>query len=175
MHDFLFNLPIELQLAMERKPRQLRRVDVPVKTVDLSHVGKYDTLLVAKEVARLLNVTDRTIRNFKIKRVACVELSERKFYYNDRDILLFINRNYYPAQIVDEQIPPPLTLKDKLLAKREVIDFFRKKLSHSRLTLYREERRIGYVKLSESLFRYPERDLMLFINRNYQNCLTYES
>jgi hypothetical protein len=172
--NFLFNLHIELQLAMERKPRQLRRIDVPIKTVDLSHVGKFDKLLIAKEVARTLNVTDRTIRNFKIKRVACVELSERKFYYNERDILLFVNRNYYPAQIVDEQIPPPLTAKDKLLCPRQVVEFFRRNLSKTRLNKYRDERRIGYVKLGDTLFRYPERDLMLFVNRNYQNALTYE-
>lgn len=138
------------------------------------NIDKFETKLIPREVSRFLNVTERTVSNFKLRRIKSIELSDRKHFFLEKDVLNYVNKNYYPAQILGEDILLPLTIKDKLLSPLDVIEFFRGNISRSTIGQYRNERKLGYVRLSETLYRYPERDLLAFTNNGYRYKMSYE-
>jgi hypothetical protein len=155
---------------VEKKLRKKAQVYIPEHSI-----GKFDNRLMFREVARFLNISPRTLLNLKNRGFNHIQLSDRKFYYLERDVLAFVNRNYHPPQILDEDyIFPPLNLKDKLLNPSDVVEFFEGTISYSLISSYRNERKLGFVQLAGTTFRFPERDILTFINRNYKNRLSYE-
>lgn len=138
------------------------------------YIDRLETKLIPREVSRFLNVTERTVANFKLKRIQNIELSERKNFFLERDVVNYVNKHYYPALILGEDRLPALTIKDKLLSPLDVIEFFRGNISRSTIGQYRMERKLGFVRLSETLYRYPERDLLAFVNNGYRYKMSYE-
>lgn len=171
MEDYLFE---QIAKYIPPKIQVKKQQEIKLPPLTFEHVKKTDKLLITREVARYFNVNERTINNYKLKKISCIELTEKKVYYRELDVLAYVNKIYRPALIVDEEpVKYPLTIKDKLLTVSDVIDFFEKKISPSTIAKYREERRLGYIPFSPYTNRYPERDVLLFLNRNYHNKLTY--
>lgn len=171
MEDYLFE---QIAKYIPPKIQVKKQQEIKLPPLTFEHVKKTDKLLITREVARYLNVNERTVNNYKLKKISCIELTEKKIYFKELDLLEFVNKRYRPALIVGEEpIKYPLTIKDKLLSVGDVIDCFEKKISPSTIAKYREERRLGYISLSKYSNRYPERDVLLFLNRNYHTKLTY--
>lgn len=129
-----------------------------------------DEKMIPAEVSRFLNISSATVLNLKLNRI---ELSERKHFFMERDVLGFVNQNYFPSLIVGSTSDKEITWKDRLLSTMDIVKIF-KNISYPTIVKYRNDRKLGYVKITNFLYRFLESDVSDFINNSYKDLYSYE-
>ncbi|EKO35693.1 hypothetical protein [Leptospira santarosai] len=126
--------------------------------------------LTAKEISRFLSIDSRMVRWL----FDPMFFTERTVRFSENTVVARLNRAYKPANIYNGKIKNRrcLSLTEKFLLPSNVEN----KLCISKATLsrYREDRRIGFVQLTDRTIRYPELDIQEFLQNNHAKALTYE-
>lgn len=131
-----------------------------------------DKSLTAKEISRFLSLDTRMVRWL----FDPMFFTERTVRFSENIVVDRLNRAYKPANIYNEKREIKnrrcLSLTEKFLLPSNVEN----KLGVSKATLfrYREDRRIGFIQLTDRTIRYPELDIQEFLQNGHAKALTYE-
>lgn len=166
----LFPLP-EGMLRKTKIKVQNKKAEKPKPRI----YGPFDEFISVSAVARFLRVSRKTITNHR-SRINYFQHGPKLIQFIERDIVSFVNRNYFPRQIFDDEFNKiidnyKVTLKDSLLTPSDVCQELH--IKNNTLGVFREKRKISFIKITNSIYRYTKRDLQDFIDGNYHQKLSY--